>query len=82
MAFLCLKGANKKDGDRLLSRPCCDRTRSDGFKLKEGKFRLDMKKFFTMGVVRAWPRLPRKVVDASSLETSQARLDRALSNLS
>ena len=34
-----------------------------------------------MRVVRQWPRLPREVVDAPSLETSQARLDGALSNL-
>lgn len=36
VAFQCLKEAKKKDGDRLLSRGCCNRTRGDGFKLKEG----------------------------------------------
>ena len=34
-----------------------------------------------MRVVKPWPRLPREVVDAPSLETFQARLDGALSNL-
>ena len=34
-----------------------------------------------MRVVRPWHRLPREVVDAPSLETFKARLDRALSNL-
>ncbi|KFQ96936.1 hypothetical protein Y956_09121, partial [Nipponia nippon] len=54
----------------------------DGFKLKKGRFRLDIrKKFFTMGVVRHWSRLPREAVDAPSLEVFKARLDRALSNL-
>jgi len=31
--------------------------------------------------VKPWPRLPTEVVDAPSLETFQARLDGALSNL-
>ncbi|KFW70693.1 hypothetical protein AS28_13958, partial [Pygoscelis adeliae] len=54
----------------------------NGFKLKGGRFRLDIrKKFFTLRVVKHWPRLPREVVDAPSLETFKARLDGALSNL-
>ena len=40
-----------------------------GIILKEGKFRLDVrKKFFTQRVVRHWKRLPRKVLDIPSLE--------------
>jgi len=30
-AFLYLKRASKKDGDKLFSRACCDKTRSNGF---------------------------------------------------
>ncbi|KAK4830424.1 hypothetical protein QYF61_011132 [Mycteria americana] len=81
-AFQYLKGANKKDGDRLFSRACCDRTRGNCFKPKEGRLRLDIrKKFFTMRVVKHCTRLPREVVDAPSLETFKVRLDGALSNL-
>jgi len=78
-AFRYLKGAYKKAGDTLFSRACCDRTRGNGFKLKEGRFRLDIKKkFFTMRVMN---RLPREVADASSLETFKVRLEGVLSNL-
>jgi len=77
-----LRGAWRKDGDKLLSRVCSDRTRGGGFKLKEGRSSLDVrKKFFTVRVVRGWPRLPRAVGDAPSLEPFQARLDGALSTL-
>ena len=81
-AFQYLKGAYKKDRDRLFNRACCDRTRGNSFKLNKGRFRLDIgKTFFTMGVVKHWNRLPREVVDAPSLETFKVRLDGALSNL-
>ncbi|KFV60565.1 hypothetical protein N341_09135, partial [Tyto alba] len=51
-------------------------------KLKEGRFRLNIrKKFFTVRVVRHWHRLPREAVAAPSLAGFKARLDGALSNL-
>ena len=34
-AFQYLKGTYKKDGDKHLSRACCNRTRASGFKLKQ-----------------------------------------------
>ncbi|KFQ85052.1 hypothetical protein N337_10017, partial [Phoenicopterus ruber ruber] len=81
-AFQYLKGAHKKAGEGLLTRACSDRTRGNGFKMKESRFRLDRwKEFFPVRVVRHWKRLPREVVDAPSLEVFPARLDGALSNL-
>ena len=59
-----------------------DRMRGNGFKLEEGRFRLDIRKeFFTVSVVRQWNRFPREFVNAPSLEAFKARLDGALSNL-
>jgi len=74
-AFQYLKGAYRKDGENIFSRACCDRTRSNGFKLREGRFRLDIrKKFFTVRMVKHWNRLPREAVEAPFLETFKARL--------
>ncbi|PKU43566.1 hypothetical protein llap_6142 [Limosa lapponica baueri] len=82
VAFRYLKEAYRRDGEGLFVRECSKRTRGNGFKLKEERFILDIrKKFFTVRVVRHWNRLPREVVDAPSLEVFKARLDEALSNL-
>ncbi|KGL92743.1 hypothetical protein N301_00664, partial [Charadrius vociferus] len=81
-AFQYLKGAYRRAGEGLFSRACSDRTRGNGFKLEEGRFRLIIRKnFFTLRVVRHWHRLPREVVEAPSLEVFKARLDVALGNL-
>jgi len=77
-----LKGAYKQAGEGIFTKAFSDRTRGNGFTLKEGRFRLDIRKnFFMMRVVRHWNRLPREAVAAFSLAVFKARLNRALSNL-
>jgi len=81
VAFQYLKGASKKDGDKLFSKACYNRIRGNGFKLREGTFRLDIrKKCFTARVMKHWKILPREVLGAPSLETFMFRLDKALCN--
>jgi len=51
--FQYLKGAYRKGGEDIFRRACCARTMGSGFKLREGRFRLEIsKKFFTMKVVK------------------------------
>jgi len=80
--FQYFKGSCRQDGRNLFSKAICNRTRSNGFKLREGRFRLDIrKKFFTVRVVKHWNRLPKEIVEVPSLETFKVKLDGALSNL-
>ena len=78
-AFQYLKGDYKLEGNQLFMRVDRDRRKGEGFKLKEGRLRLNVRgKFFSERVVRCGDRLPREAVDALSLEAFENRLDVAL----
>ena len=81
VAFQYLKAAYKQEGEWLFTRVDSDRTRGNGFKLRQERFRLYIRrKFFTQRVVMYWNRLPKEVVDAPP-EAFKTRLDVALGSL-
>ena len=69
-----------QERDRPFAWSGSDRTEENGFKLKEGKFRLDVRKRFIQRVVRPWHCCPEKLWVPQSWRYLRT-LDEALGNL-
>ncbi|RMC11207.1 hypothetical protein DUI87_12122 [Hirundo rustica rustica] len=74
-----LKGVCRQLGVGLFLQAATDRMRGHSLRLRQGKYKLDIRKnFFTERVIKYWNSLPGEVVESPSLGVFRKRLDVAL----